>query len=204
MTQRRQTKTNLKIKEAFTYLMNKKGLEAMSVSDLTRQAKINRSTFYHHYTDKYDLKDHLEQEAINDLKRLLLDDSDNSHENRLFPYPCILNALNYVKEDLPFFLAMTLHNDSRFSDRFKEVLKEMIAMQVSRDNQLNYHTPDIPEDYATEIMLGSVNAIILLWLRKGGIDTPNAIATLISQAKYLSPYQMIGQGDPDESDLIPV
>ena len=41
--------------EALLTLMQKKPLQKISVRDITEKAMVNRSTFYAHYTDKYDL-----------------------------------------------------------------------------------------------------------------------------------------------------
>lgn len=58
------TKTQQKIKEAFIYLIHTKGFERLTISDITKYAHINRSTFYAHYQDKFDLIQFFEQESI--------------------------------------------------------------------------------------------------------------------------------------------
>lgn len=72
MTQRRHTKTEARIKAAFTTLVKDKGFDAMTVSDLARTANINRGTFYMHYIDKFDLRDQLLDDAIADLTSILI------------------------------------------------------------------------------------------------------------------------------------
>lgn len=54
-TDRRIVRTKKDIKETFISLLEEKGFEKISVSDLTEHANINRGTFYLHYQDKYDL-----------------------------------------------------------------------------------------------------------------------------------------------------
>ena len=48
-------KTKQLIKEAFIELIEIKGYNYVSVSDITKKANINRNTFYLHYNDKEDL-----------------------------------------------------------------------------------------------------------------------------------------------------
>ena len=48
-------KTKQLIKEAFIELIEIKGYNYVSVSDITKKANINRNTFYLHYKDKEDL-----------------------------------------------------------------------------------------------------------------------------------------------------
>lgn len=75
MTTQRKTQTKATIKKIFTKLLIDKGLNSLTVSDITRLANINRGTFYLHYLDKYDLLEKLENEIISDLTEILLKDS---------------------------------------------------------------------------------------------------------------------------------
>ena len=49
--QQRQTTTKSDIKEAFIQLLATKSLEDITISQLTKKAGVNRSTFYLHYLD---------------------------------------------------------------------------------------------------------------------------------------------------------
>lgn len=57
-------KTEKAIKNAFIELRAKKPLEKVTVTELCRLACINKSTFYAHYEDVYDLSDALEEEMV--------------------------------------------------------------------------------------------------------------------------------------------
>ncbi len=48
-------KTKLKIAEQMKYLMRRKSIEKIRVSELCTLADVERSTFYHHFKDKYAL-----------------------------------------------------------------------------------------------------------------------------------------------------
>lgn len=68
----RTTQTRLRIKQAFTELVSEKGFSAITISDISRRAGINRGTFYLHFVDKNDLLEQLEEETIKDLANILL------------------------------------------------------------------------------------------------------------------------------------
>ena len=51
-TKKRKTTTKSDLKAALTRLLREKDFEAISVSDITREAGVNRGTFYLHYIDK--------------------------------------------------------------------------------------------------------------------------------------------------------
>ena len=48
-------KTKKLIKTALSELIQEKGFDHVSITDLTQRANINKGTFYLHYQDKYDL-----------------------------------------------------------------------------------------------------------------------------------------------------
>ena len=60
----RTLKTERAIKNAFTLLRSKKELEKITVKELCEEAGINKSTFYAHYRDIYDLSDVLCEEVV--------------------------------------------------------------------------------------------------------------------------------------------
>jgi len=51
------THTKQSLIEAFVQLVNQKDFEKITIADLTKIAKVNRSTFYSHFNDKYELLD---------------------------------------------------------------------------------------------------------------------------------------------------
>jgi AcrR family transcriptional regulator len=51
-------RTRAMIADAFSEVLHEKGFQAISVQDITERAGINRTTFYLHFTDKYDLLDY--------------------------------------------------------------------------------------------------------------------------------------------------
>ena len=65
-------KTKKVIREAFLELRAKNFLEKIKVRDICRQALINKSTFYNHYSDVFALSEELENEVLaqcfNDFK----------------------------------------------------------------------------------------------------------------------------------------
>lgn len=59
------------IRRAFMQLLSKKPVHSISVKELCETAKINRGTFYSHYTDIYDLKNQIEDDMLEELKDAL-------------------------------------------------------------------------------------------------------------------------------------
>ncbi|MGB3715346.1 MAG: TetR/AcrR family transcriptional regulator [Candidatus Promineifilaceae bacterium] len=54
-TDKRIIRTRQWLSKAFLELLEEKGLQKMTVQDISERANVNRATFYAHYEDKYDL-----------------------------------------------------------------------------------------------------------------------------------------------------
>lgn len=60
-------KSKQKIIDAFMSLRAKKPIEKISVAEICRKAQINKSTFYAHYHNIYDLSERLETELVEEI-----------------------------------------------------------------------------------------------------------------------------------------
>ena len=91
MTQKRKTTTKSDLKEALTRLLEKKDFEAISVSDIAREAGVNRGTFYLHYVDKFDMMDQLIDEILQNILLLLKEGNPKNKEEAcpgIWSAPC--------------------------------------------------------------------------------------------------------------------
>ena len=70
---RKKRKTNSKnaIRSALSRLLLEQSLESLTISQLTKEAGINRGTFYLHYVDKQDMFNQLKSELLGELGELL-------------------------------------------------------------------------------------------------------------------------------------
>lgn len=195
LAKERSTQTKAKLKNSFIKLVREKGLDNVTVSDLARDSKINRGTFYLHYLDKYDLMEKLEEQAIDDLKQILLFDKNTENLNdpiELIPYDAILKALIYVKNDFDFIKTLASDGgDPNFILMIKEILSQMIDSKIQQSEKLTFSQKMLPEDYAREILLSSMVAILVLWIKKDAAESPEEIAVMITKAKQISPYELL-------------
>ncbi len=183
--QTRNTQTRARIKDAFTELLREKGFEALTVSDVTRRADINRGTFYLHYVDKYDLLGKLESELIDGLsERLVYQGSSSAHEGEIFTYETILDALKFANQDFDFVSAIAGRDgDPAFSSTLKSVLNDFLNQGLAGAGLNVAASETFPEEYARELLLSDILAIINLWLERGGTETPEQVALMIVKAQ---------------------
>ncbi len=70
-TDRRARRTRRRLQEALSRLLLKHRIQDITVQQVTKLAGINRSTFYLHYKDLYDLRQQMEGELIRQLENTL-------------------------------------------------------------------------------------------------------------------------------------
>ena len=78
---RRVKKTKKAIQNALLTLMDRKNISDITIIELTREADVNRKTFYNHYSDIYQVMDEIEDNIVDNLNGLLVDCIAKSHVN---------------------------------------------------------------------------------------------------------------------------
>lgn len=192
---RRNTQTRAKIRQALTELIVEKGFDALTVSDLTRRAGVNRGTFYLHFVDKFDALEQLEEELISNLREALVH-PDVAREAQsavdMFPYPLLLQALKIVAADFDFVAAISgKGGDPEFHSRLKSVINGLLDQGLELTHS-QVRCDRFPHEYARELTISHVMSIITLWLERGGVETPEEVARMIVAAKDVCPCELVG------------
>lgn len=190
----RTAQTKARIKEALMGLIAEKGFDALTVSDVTRRAGINRGTFYLHFIDKYDMLDKLEGELIARLEDTLLANppAHATVATELFPYETILRAVTLANEDFAFVRAISGRGgDPNFAIKLKGVISDLLDLGLARTGSKLRDDPDLPLPYARELAITHVLSVINLWLERGGTETPEQVARIVDVAKSVSPTSLL-------------
>ena len=120
MTQKQEENEDLRIRrtrkvlqQAFLDLTVEKGFATLTVRDITERAMVNRSTFYRHYLDKYDL---LEQ-YMHELYELT---GEQETEEQQAPAGA-LHLLRHIQQFADFYRVMLGEKgDPHFVERFRQ------------------------------------------------------------------------------------
>ncbi len=189
----RKTKTEAKIRDALAHLIRTKGFEGFTVSDITREAGINRGTFYAHYVDKYDLIEKQLESVVTEISAILLDEGASPEPaDEIIPRERVLAAMEYVAQNHYFVGALTNDGkDLRLQERVKDAFGELMERQAMRRGNTSPAWCGLPHDYGREVLLSNTIAIIWLWLRKNCAETPEEITDIIYASKDISPCQLL-------------
>lgn len=114
-------KTEKSIKNAFIELRSRKPLEKITVKELCSIARINKSTFYSHYRDIYDLSDAMEAEIVESVTNSI------SH-----PEYIIENPAAFTQELFVAYLSQSSLTDTVFSGNESSHLASRIEESVKK------------------------------------------------------------------------
>ena len=92
---RRVRKSQAAIRHAFIDLLHKYELEQITVQQISDLADVNRSTFYTHYIDKYDLLEKLEDEQV-EIIRTFIEEGD-VYKNQTFSTESIRTIMEFYQ-----------------------------------------------------------------------------------------------------------
>jgi AcrR family transcriptional regulator len=193
------SKTQQRIKEAFIYLIHTKGFERLTISDITQYAHINRSTFYAHYQDKFDLIHQYEQKFLTALRDIISNRlaaamvAPNNGPETMVTYDAVRKMLDYIAADFDLVKALiSPGGDPQVVNEMKKMLREIIDADLYQVKGNTKMTTVIPDNYAHEIVVGDIVNIVTFWLSQDNPDSPEAVAEIIMKTRFMSPYQLLG------------
>lgn len=101
----RTIKTKNNLYDALILLMKQTNFENIKVADICKHALVNRSTFYNHYQDKYDLLDDL----LTDLKNRIFN-LNNYQDIKSYYLSFFSTLLDYIDEHKKSFTDILVNN----------------------------------------------------------------------------------------------
>jgi AcrR family transcriptional regulator len=193
-TDRRIIRTKIAIRKALVALIEEKGFDALSITDITSRADINRGTFYLHYRDKFDLLDQTEAEIIRDVENIVLQANSlnfadfNSTDN---PLPIVVTMFEYMKENAALMQAILgLEGDSALLTRIRQTVEKNLKLGflagIKAQNFL------VPSEYLISYVVSAHFGVIQAWLQKGCVESSHEMAVTLSKLSMYGPIRMTG------------
>lgn len=119
---RRTRKTRTAIEKAFIELIQKNDINKITIKDITDKADTNRSTFYTHYEDIYDLLHVIEQKLIDGIS--VFNNEDILNKDAM---DSMTQSLQYILDNRSLFEAIsTSSQGADFLNRLSGVLGEKL------------------------------------------------------------------------------
>ncbi|GIN70273.1 TetR family transcriptional regulator [Bacillus sp. J14TS2] len=186
------TKTKRLLKEALLALLTKMDFEAITIKKLTMHAQINRSTFYAHFYDKYDL---LEKTMNEELIAFVEEVAPKSEEELVLadiPNPFYLRATQYIYQHGEFFKVMMGENGiPSFQQQFLKIIEEYMLNHLEK-----YHPSpnrmEIPKELFIHYVANGYVGVISYWLENDMQYSSEYMAEKLSQMTIKGPFSVAG------------
>ena len=158
----RVTKTKKNLYDGLLLMMKEKTFEEIKVSDICSVALTNRSTFYDHFTDKYELLDSL----IVDLEKGLvkkLEENSSSTSAKSYYMKMIELFFDHISENINVYAAIIKkNNNSIVMDMAYDAIIKDVESHI--DEYENIKT-DIPTQIISKFYVSAVINVCLEYIK---------------------------------------
>ncbi|WP_438765456.1 TetR/AcrR family transcriptional regulator [Enterococcus sp. AZ186] len=200
-------RTKMHIIQTFFELMNEIGFEKITVANLSKQAKINRGTFYHHFPDKYAVLEEVEDEIYSNFEQVLndhvgwavtekIDVYGRQNVEKFFKDAClvVMNFLYERKETAQTLLGQ--HGRPQFIGKLERAYISAVQKKLRLAPREFTELEKLQQEF---IYYGAI-AIVKRWIRNGAKETPEEIAQVISKCMTTPPIDIFEEIERGKSN----
>lgn len=170
---RRVRKTRKQLREGLARLLEKKSIRDIKVKELVEEVDINRSTFYLHYSDIYDMLEKIEEELFEEIQAAMKNHPISADaQSQAF----IRQIFQIMDDNRAICKALCGPNgDMAFVSRMEDVIGSEAVQVIEplfkiEKKQLRY-------SYA--YCLNGCVGLIKMWLLNDGTETPEQMADIM-------------------------
>ena len=168
---KRRKNSQEKIERAFVHFLQTKEINEISVTDICKEAKLNRSTFYANYLDVYDLAEKIVKKIENDVFMLYQEERETKNNTNDF-----LKLFRHIKENQIFYKTyFKLNRDKHF----------IIQQYDTNLSKLMYEDKFI--DYHIEFFMAGLKKKKKKWLNNDCKESPEEIDHIL-KSEYQSKH----------------
>ncbi|MBU3093412.1 TetR/AcrR family transcriptional regulator [Clostridium sp. CF011] len=165
--------------ESFYRLLEKKSFKEISISEISKNAGLDRRTFYRHFKSTEELLEKYCQTIISEFTALLLKQGTISKSNVTIAYFSFwgnhLDFLNLLQRDnLLFFLLKEF-------DQLLIITRETVMPEIKESSITK------EEHYALAFHIGGFFNLLAKWLSQGAVESPEEMAAIM---RTLFPTQL--------------
>lgn len=171
-------KTKKSLYDGLLMLMKDKSFEDIKVSDICRVALTNRSTFYDHFNDKYELlyalmKD-LENALISKLKT-----NTNISSSKEFYMKMIELLFEHISENTEIYSSILKNNNNSVAnDMIRNTLLRDVRYHIESEH--NYNN-EIPAEVLTMFYVSAVINVCSMYIREPNRYSKNDILNYLNK-----------------------
>lgn len=195
-TDRRIRKTKAQLRTGLAKLLQKKSIKEITVKELVELVDINRSTFYLHYSDIYNMLSSIEEELLGEIRQTILNHPVSPFNESSFPF--IEDIFQILEENKDICCALLGHNgDIAFLHRIESLISDH-SLSV-----LRVTFPETIEDlkYSYSFCLSGCIGLVKTWLTSDTDETPQYMAQLTFRLIMNALRHMYPDNTPSQTPL---
>ncbi|MEA4899696.1 TetR-like C-terminal domain-containing protein [Bacillota bacterium Meth-B3] len=175
---RRIRKTRTLLRKGLAELMCKKRVQDITVREIAELCDINRSTFYLHYKDVFDMVEQIENELLGEFQEIMECCTPEQIENN--PRAPLTKLFSFLHDNADITQAFIGPNgDLAFVNLLKNEVSER-CVNIWRDRQMARNTEHLPY-YAAYVVSGCVG-LLEAWFKGGLAESAEEIAVFAEDA----------------------
>lgn len=172
-TDRRVRKTQAQLRAGLAKLMQQKSIKEITVKELVEEVDINRSTFYLHYTDIYNMLETIENELQNEILQVIEEHPVSPLNEGGFPFIEDIFLILWENKEICGAL-LGANGDMSFVRQIEDIIA---------DHSLNVLMSSDPvrakgKIYSRAFCLTGCVGLIKAWLDSGLGESPHQMADL--------------------------
>ncbi|WP_342757759.1 TetR-like C-terminal domain-containing protein [Kineothrix sedimenti] len=175
MKQGRKTRyTQMVLQDSLVELMKQKPIAKITIKELCENADINRTTFYAHYTDQYDLLQKMEEECLSYAREAisnLIGEKDQDVMMKLLEeiFQYFIDNRNHIQ------VLMSEQGDINFQKQLFAMIYEFCGIAPDSGKNAGMGTKEF---YFVFVVSGSVG-LIQHWLKDDAMKSAREMAEII-------------------------
>ncbi len=151
-------------------LMQEKPFSKVTIKEICEKADVNRSTFYAHYKDQYELKESMEKEIICQLELVLSQIDEMGGDAAIYNTLCVF--LNYIKSNNNS-IQILLRNDGSY-----QFLEQIIHL-VYANLQPRFNMVSESERYTYIYLVTGSAGVVQKWIEDESTFSVEELAGLL-------------------------
>ena len=160
---KRKKESRERIEKVFVELLRTKEIVEISVSDICKQANLNRTTFYANYSDIYGLADTIRDNLENTLSELYRNEISQGFNSNDY-----LKLFQHIKDNQIFYQTyFKLGYDNAYKIIFYDTA---LAREHFQNRFIEYHM---------EFFKAGITQIIKMWLKNGCKESPEDMFEIV-------------------------
>lgn len=170
-------RTRQLLRNAFVELLQEMDMEKISVNRLTKQATINRVTFYLHYRDIPDMLEKMADEMIEDISMVFHTTIENEKSTEDKDLQLLVHLFEHIAGQADFYKTILTKRVPVFRDRLLQFLKDSVVTRLEQVRSDSYvRKSGVQKDILIWYISSALIGTIVIWLQKDMPYTPTYLA----------------------------